>query len=113
MLVANDIEANVSGFYLQGGVGEIASTGLANVFVAEDDYSSANELVLEYEGNQSIENSNTSSAETVNTGAVSTGPTKKMLAITLCVRRNRPLIIYSNQERNYERLNCRTNYHSY
>ncbi|MGK0343437.1 MAG: hypothetical protein ACJAXW_003998, partial [Candidatus Azotimanducaceae bacterium] len=46
---------------------------------------SANELVLEYEGNQSIENSNTSSAETVNTGAVSTGPTKKMLAIVAVI----------------------------
>jgi hypothetical protein len=51
MLVANDIEANVSGFYLQGGVGEIAPTGLANVFVADDDYDSAKELVLEYDGN--------------------------------------------------------------
>lgn len=85
MLVANGIEANVSGFYLQGGVGEIAPTGLANVFVPDEDYGSAKELVLEYDGNQSSQSSNTSNAEAINTGTRSTGPTKEMLAIVVVI----------------------------
>ena len=52
MLLSNDIEAYVSGFYLQGGIGEIAPTDLAKVHVPDDDYERAREVVLEYEGNQ-------------------------------------------------------------
>jgi|TARA_B110000238_G_scaffold151852_1_gene163970 hypothetical protein len=52
MLLCHDIEAHVSGFYLQGGIGEIAPTDLAKVHVTEDDYERAREIMLEYEGNQ-------------------------------------------------------------
>jgi hypothetical protein len=49
MLVANDIQAHASGFYLQGGIGEISPTDLANVLVSDEDYDRAKELILEYE----------------------------------------------------------------
>ncbi|MGK0471530.1 MAG: hypothetical protein ACJAR0_002010 [Candidatus Azotimanducaceae bacterium] len=80
MLVANDLEAHVSGFYLQGGVGEIAPTDLANVLVPDEDYDSAKELVLEYDGNQSPQNNDSLDVETIGTG-----PTSKMLATVVVI----------------------------
>ena len=52
MLFSNDIEAHVSGYYLQGGIGETSPMDLAKVHVADEDYDSAREILLEYEGNQ-------------------------------------------------------------
>jgi hypothetical protein len=52
MLLASDIEAYVSGYYLQGGIGETSPLDLAKVHVADEDYESARELLREYEGKQ-------------------------------------------------------------
>jgi hypothetical protein len=52
MLVSNDIEAHVSGYYLQGGIGETSPMDLAKVHVADEDYESARKILREYEGNQ-------------------------------------------------------------
>lgn len=51
LLQAHEIQAFVSGHYLQGGVGEIAPTGFANVSVADDDVQRAINVVTEYEQN--------------------------------------------------------------
>jgi len=53
MLLSNDIEAHVSGYYLQGGIGEMAPTDLAKVHVPDKDSERAREIIREYEGNQS------------------------------------------------------------
>ena len=50
MLEANGLEAHVGGYYLQGGVGEMATMDFANVHVANDDFDKARELIREYEG---------------------------------------------------------------
>lgn len=55
MLISNDIEAHVSGYYLQGGIGELAPTDLAKVHVDDADYDSARKLILEYEGDKSAQ----------------------------------------------------------
>ena len=55
MLLSKDIEANVSGFYLQGGIGEMAPTDLAKVHVPDEDYERAREIISEYEGDQLVE----------------------------------------------------------
>jgi len=52
MLLSYDIEAHVSGYYLQGGIGEMSPLDLAKVHVADEDYERANEILREYEGNQ-------------------------------------------------------------
>ena len=52
MLLSYDIEAHVSGYYLQGGIGEISPLDLAKVHVADEDYEKAKEILREYEGNQ-------------------------------------------------------------
>ena len=52
MLNAYGIEAHVSGYYLQGGVGDIAVYDFANVQVADDDVALAQPLVAEYDGVQ-------------------------------------------------------------
>ena len=52
MLESNDIEAHVSGFYLQGGIGEMAPTDLAKVHVPDEDFERARELLQEYEGSR-------------------------------------------------------------
>ena len=57
MLLSNDIEAHVSGYYLQGGIGEMAPTDLAKVHVSDEDYERAKVLILEYEGNQPTQGS--------------------------------------------------------
>lgn len=49
MLLANGIEAYSSGFYLQGAIGDLASTDFSRVHVHDDDYIRARELVREYE----------------------------------------------------------------
>ncbi len=57
MLKANDIEAYVSGHYLQGGVGEVSATDFANVMVADEDAETAQTVVDDYEksGTQALE----------------------------------------------------------
>lgn len=49
LLQAHEIPAFVSGHYLQGGVGEIAPNGFANVSVADENVSRAIQVVTEYE----------------------------------------------------------------
>lgn len=53
MLISNDIEAHVSGYYLQGGVGELAPTDIAKVYVDDSDYDHARNIISEYEGDKS------------------------------------------------------------
>ncbi len=52
MLNANGIETHVGGYYLQGGVGDVAVFDFANVQVVDEDVDLALPLVAEYEGVQ-------------------------------------------------------------
>ncbi|NOQ88294.1 MAG: DUF2007 domain-containing protein [Gammaproteobacteria bacterium] len=52
MLNANGIETHVGGYYLQGGVGDVAVYDFANVQVADEDVALALPLVAEYDGVQ-------------------------------------------------------------
>jgi len=63
MLLSNNIEAHVSGYYLQGGIGEMAPTDLAKVHVPDEDYERAREILREYEGNQSVQTRTASKTE--------------------------------------------------
>jgi hypothetical protein len=49
MLHANGIDSHVGGYYLQGGIGELAAQGIANVQVADEDFESARSIIEEYE----------------------------------------------------------------
>lgn len=49
MLKAHGIDAHVGGYYLQGGIGELAPAGFANVQVEEEDEQRERELVTEYD----------------------------------------------------------------
>ena len=51
MLNARGIDAEVSGHYLQGGVGELATMDFARVLVEEEDIALARKIVAEYEAN--------------------------------------------------------------
>ena len=53
MLQSHGIDAHVSGYYLQGGVGDLQATDLAKVHVENEDFEKARELVMEYEGKNS------------------------------------------------------------
>ena len=55
MLLSNNIEAHVSGYYLQGGIGETSPLDLAKVHVTDEDYEKAKEIIREYEGKQPVE----------------------------------------------------------
>ena len=59
MLNANGIETHVGGYYLQGGVGDVAVFDFANVQVADEDVTTALPLVAEYEGAESESGSDT------------------------------------------------------
>jgi hypothetical protein len=65
MLLASDIEAHVSGFYLQGGIGETAPLDLAMVHVPDADFERARDLVREYEGAAAEPASTTANSEKV------------------------------------------------
>jgi hypothetical protein len=49
MLRANGIESHVGGYYLQGGIGELAAQDFATVYVADEDIESAQAIIAEYE----------------------------------------------------------------
>jgi hypothetical protein len=49
MLHANGIESHVGGYYLQGGIGELAARDFATVLVADADVESARTIIAEYE----------------------------------------------------------------
>lgn len=49
MLQSNGIDTHVSGYYLQGGIGELAAQDFANVHVADEDVARAKELIMAYE----------------------------------------------------------------
>ena len=59
MLNANGIETHVGGYYLQGGVGDVAVSDFANVQVADEDVELALPLVTEYEGVQNNKSEHT------------------------------------------------------
>ncbi len=56
MLRANGIEAHVGGYYLQGGIGDLAATDFANIHVADEDVELARTLIAEYESASIINN---------------------------------------------------------
>ena len=70
MLVANGLEAHVGGYYLQGGVGEMATMDFARVNVANEDFEKARELIHEYEGD--AVNTSTRSPQEVKTATFAT-----------------------------------------
>lgn len=52
LLQAHNIECHVGGHYLQGGMGEIGTSGFTNVHVEDEDFPRAREVVEEYEQDQ-------------------------------------------------------------
>jgi len=48
-LQANDIESHVGGYYLQGGVGDLAAMDFATISVADDDVDAALDIIADYE----------------------------------------------------------------
>lgn len=79
MLLANGIEAYTSGFYLQGAVGDMAPTDFSKVHVHDDDYTRARELVKEYEGQLSDQDTSQ-----VRTESSKSSPSQKFI-ITIVV----------------------------
>ena len=49
MLRSYGIDAYVGGYYLQGGIGDLAAFGFANVHVPDEDVDQARSLIAEYE----------------------------------------------------------------
>lgn len=56
MLLSNNIEAHVSGYYLQGGIGEMAPTDLAKVHVPDEAFEEARAMIREYEESRPEQN---------------------------------------------------------
>jgi len=81
MLLANNIEAHVSGYYLQGGIGEMAPTDLGKVHVSDEDVERAREIISEYEGNQS----DSAHSATGTENATSTATHKFLLTMIIVV----------------------------
>lgn len=49
LLDAHGIDNHVGGFYLQGGVGELATMDFASIHVADSDADSARSVIADYE----------------------------------------------------------------
>jgi len=49
LLQSRSIEAYVGGYYLQGGVGELAAMDFATISVEDDDAEAASSIITEYE----------------------------------------------------------------
>ena len=66
LLQSRGIEAQSSGFYLQGGIGDLAAMDFANVHVPNDDAEEACKIISEYEGiENNTEETITSSRKTL------------------------------------------------
>jgi hypothetical protein len=59
LLEANDIDAYIGGFYLQGGVGDLAARDFAHVHVADEDKQRAFEIIKQYEDKNYSQANNT------------------------------------------------------
>ena len=81
MLLACDIDAHVSGFYLQGGIGETTPLDLAKVHVADEDYERALELIAEYEGQQPSQ----TTAHPAAAGELSTPAQRALVTVILII----------------------------
>ncbi len=78
LLESNGIEAYAGGYYLQGGVGEIASMDFANVQVAEADVVKARAIIDEYEhGDLQTKGATPSTPSTSSIPAKPTAPTSE------------------------------------
>ncbi len=55
MLEANGIPAHVGGYYLQGGVGELAAQGFVSILVADEQSAAARQVIAQYEAGGSCE----------------------------------------------------------
>ena len=66
MLRANGIEAHVGGFYLQGGVGDLAATDFATIHVPDEDSELARSLIAEYESASIINDASTAKRKRAN-----------------------------------------------
>lgn len=88
MLLANGIEAHTSGFYLQGAIGDLAPTDFSSVHVHDDAYVRARELVREYEGQLSDQNTSQVRIE-----SSKTSPSQKFI-ITIVVAIAISVLIY-------------------
>lgn len=51
LLESNNISAFVNGFYLQGGIGEMAPTDFAGVSVEDNNVAAALDIIKDYEKN--------------------------------------------------------------
>ncbi len=80
MLLSNDIEAHVSGYYLQGGIGEMAPTDLAKVHVPDEEYEPARDIVRQYEGRQPEQ-----SRVISNTEKVKSTPVQKIMITVIAI----------------------------
>lgn len=65
MLRSNGIEAHVGGYYLQGGVGDLAAFGFANVHVPDEDVEQAMLLIAQYEAASRDNNGTVSKRDSV------------------------------------------------
>ena len=81
MLLSNSIEAHVSGYYLQGRIGETSPMDLAKVHVPDEDYEHAREIIREYEGKQAVE----ASTESITENTKSTFTTKLLITIVVVI----------------------------
>lgn len=52
MLSMNDVESEIFGEHLQGGVGDLQASGIIRVMVADEDYSNARQIVADWEASQ-------------------------------------------------------------
>ncbi len=52
LLESNGIACHSGGFYLQGAVGDLAATGFAKLWVADEDSDSATQLIKGYENGE-------------------------------------------------------------
>ncbi len=53
LLEANGISAHVGGYYLQGGVGDLAVQGFVNILVPEEQVPAARQVIARYEAGDS------------------------------------------------------------
>ena len=75
LLESHGIAAHVGGFYLQGGVGDLAARDFATLHVADEDQRRAAEIISEYDGINDSKRTQTTDKET--------GAFYKMLLVVL------------------------------
>jgi hypothetical protein len=93
LLNANGIETHVGGYYLQGGIGELAAADFISIQVADDDVAVACAIIADYESSNEHINKHNNKSDNNNSNAITAKKRNAYIAPLLVIALSLLLIL--------------------